>query len=154
MLTRIQPKRLASVLLVACISMALIGGLTVRSVAATDAVTSLLKAFGIGYVVTKLGPQINDAVNTLTLNKNCKTKDSTKVVPIISLGTGAHIGAAQVSGSAGQVSKVAAVAQLEAEFSNRAFRTKALVPVNTVNPTQSIQRITGVGVSAIIDMTI
>lgn len=45
---------------------------------------SILKLFGIGYVVKQFGPQINEAINTLAFSRKWETKDVTKVVPILS----------------------------------------------------------------------
>ncbi|MGI6559341.1 MAG: hypothetical protein ACOX20_10580 [Limnochordia bacterium] len=133
--------------------------LCIAVVAATPLVTgnpiniqSLIKLFGIGYAVRTFGPQLNDLINTLTLNHNLENRDATKVVPIITIGTGGYIGAAQVSGPKEKVDEVEAVAQLEGNFMNGLFRAKVLVPVDNINPTQGIKRVFGVGVSAIIDI--
>ena len=55
---------------------------------------------------------------------------SSKIVPIISVGTGVRVGVAQVSGESEQVAKVKAVAQIEGQFQNKA-RVRALVPIGT-----------------------
>jgi hypothetical protein len=50
--------------------------------------------------------------------------------------------------------KVKVVAQLEADF-NSVFRVKALVPIDSVNPiADGIRRVSGAGVTAIIDIRI
>lgn len=118
---------------------------------------SILKLFGLGYVVKQFGPQINDAINTLALQRKWETKDVTKVVPILSgeigsSGVAAYIGAAQVSGPAEQIALVEAVAQVEGDF-QKALRLKMLIPVDNINPLQ-MNRVFGVGVSAIIDITL
>ena len=126
-----------------------------------NAVISALKLFGIGYVVKQFGPQINDAVNTVTFQNDLEMREHTKVVPIISgavsggsrgSGIGGYIGAAQVSGPKELVEKVEAVAQIEADWQN-ALRLKALIPVDNINPL-NMGRITGVGVSAILDISL
>lgn len=89
---------------------------------------SILKLFGIGYVVKQFGPQINEAINTLAFSRKWETKDVTKVVPILSgelstSGSGAYIGAAQVSGPQEQVDKVQAVAVQTPNFGHYAAIT-------------------------------
>ncbi len=118
---------------------------------------SLIKLFGIGYVVKQFGPQINDAINTLMLNNQASNREMTKVVPILSIGVGvdsaggSYIGAAQVQGPKAQVDKVEAVAQIEGAFSNL-VRLKGLVPVDSLNPIPgNLHRVYGVGVTALVD---
>ncbi|MDY3973765.1 hypothetical protein [uncultured Veillonella sp.] len=111
-----------------------------------------LKVGGVGIVVDKFGGQINDFLNKILSQNNLSTTYTTKVVPIVSVGTSGYIGAAQVTGPASEVERVEAVAQLEASFNNVA-RIKGLVPIDSKNPT-SATRIQGVGVSAIIDIKI
>ena len=53
--------------------------------AAQVSIGSLVKLFGIGYVVKQFGPQINQAINTLMLNNEAQNKELTKVVPILSV---------------------------------------------------------------------
>ncbi len=118
---------------------------------------SLIKLFGIGYVVKQFGPQINDAINTLMLNNRAQNRELTKVVPILSLGVGigtpggAYIGAAQVQGPKEALDQVQAVAQIEGSFSN-ALRLRGLVPVDSLNPLAgNLHRVYGVGVTALVD---
>jgi hypothetical protein len=115
---------------------------------------SILKAGGIAVVVDKFGGQINDFINKITANKNVGTTQATAVVPILSLGSGAHVGAAQVIGAKENVEKCKAVVQIEANtVIGRNLRVRALVPVGSKS-TSNIKRIYGVGVSAIIDIKI
>ncbi len=118
---------------------------------------SLIKLFGIGYVVKQFGPQINDAINTLMLNNRAANRDVTKVVPILSIGVGvsasggSYIGAAQVQGPKAAVGRVQAVAQIEGSFSD-AVRLRGLVPVDSLNPLAgNLHRVYGVGVTALVD---
>lgn len=105
---------------------------------------------GGGAVVRLAAGPINDFINTVTLNRGAKVDGFTKVVPIISLGSGTHIGAAQVGGNVkSAVDSTQVVAQLETEF-NR-VRIKVLIPVDSLNPIQQFRRVQGVGVTAIID---
>ena len=106
----------------------------------------------IGLVIDKYGSSINSFLNKLLNQKNLGTTYATKVVPIVSIGNGSRVGAAQVTGPTAEVEQVKAVAQVEGSFNNIA-RVKGLVPVNSANPVGA-SRIQGVGVSAIIDLKI
>lgn len=104
-----------------------------------------------GFVIDQIAGPINDFINTITFNKGAKVEGHTKVVPIVSLGSGTRIGAAQVAGPKQDgVAKVKAVAAIETTFRDR-FRIKILIPVDSVNPLQRFIRVQGVGVSAVID---
>lgn len=119
-------------------------------------ITSLIKIFGVGYVVKQFAGPLNDFVNNLLNNRGVAVRQQTKVVPILTIGIGqpGFIGAAQVSGPKNAVEKVQAVGQLEADFS-QAFRIKALVPLDSLNPIKDgIRRVPGVGITAIIDLRI
>jgi hypothetical protein len=137
----------------------LIGGAMQPVVGQTNVVTSAIKLFGIGYVVKQYGPQINSGINTLMINNKAANKDMTKVVPILSVGTGilssnpgSYIGAAQVQGPAAAVNKVQAVAQIEGSFLS-AVRVRGLIPVDSLNPVPgNIHRVYGVGVTALVDL--
>lgn len=114
----------------------------------------VVKVGGVGFVVDRFGGPINSFVNKLTANKNVGTQQATKVVPIISLGGGGYIGAAQVMGTQGNVAKCKAVVQIEGNaLFGKNIRAKALVPVGS-KTTSKIKRIYGVGVSALIDVRI
>lgn len=107
--------------------------------------------FGGGALVKAIGPQLNDFINTLTFNKGVKFDGYTKVVPIVSIGTGTRIGAAQVGGvSKAAVDRVRAVGQLEGDL-NR-IRAQVMIPIDSENPLKQFKRVQGVGVTAIIDI--
>jgi len=112
----------------------------------------LIKVGGIGAVVKQFGPQINKFINTITLQKNAGNNYATKVVPIISIGDGKQIGAVQVTGSQELVDKTACVIQLEGKTLG-SVRIRALIPSDTINPLK-FSRVQGVGVSALIDISI
>ncbi len=122
-------------------------------------VFSIIKTLGVGVAVKTFAPQINNFINTVLQNKGVAVRAQTKVVPVLSISiglgnpSGAYIGAAQVSGPAASVNKVQAVALLEADFQT-AFRIKAYIPVDNLQPWQAFRRVPGVGVSAIIDIRI
>lgn len=106
---------------------------------------------GGGVVVSALATQLNDFINTLTFQRGVKYEGYTKVVPIVSIGSGTRIGAAQVGGATkAAVEQTKAVAQLEGEF--KSIRAKALIPVDSTNPIKQFRRVKGVGVTAIIDV--
>ena len=137
----------------------LLGGAAGTAVAQVS-IGSLIKLFGIGYVVKQFGPQINSAINTLMLNNKAENKQLTKVVPILSVGVGisasggSYIGAAQVQGPKAQLDQVQAVAQIEGSFMNQ-VRLKGLVPVNSLNPLAgNLHRVYGVGVTALVDFAL
>ena len=109
---------------------------------------------GGGALVKAIAEPINDFINTITLNRGAQLQGYTKVVPIVSIGDGTHIGAAQVGGTSKEsVEQTQAVAQLEASFQG-SIRTRVLIPIDSVNPLQQFRRVQGVGVTAIIDVKI
>ncbi len=148
-----RSRHLAVAVMIAVVTTAGIGA---PALAQID-IGTLIKLFGIGYVVKQFGPQINDTINTLMLNNQSANREMTKVVPILSIGVGvsspggSYIGAAQVQGPKAEVDKVEAVAQIEGAFSNL-VRLKGLVPVDSLNPIPgNLRRVYGVGVTALVD---
>ena len=133
----------------------LVFGLTLgvsTSLPAQGLIEQAIKVFGISYVVRKFGGQINDFITKLAGERGVEWEGTTKVVPIISVGQGGYIGAAQVQGPPDRVSSVRAVGQVETRFQN--LRVKLLVPVNTTSLPKNPTRIKGVGVSALVDFKI
>ncbi len=128
-------------------------------VAHAQDILQLIKVFGVGYAVRTFGPQINDFINSLLLSRDVETRQTTKVVPILSLSIGldapgrAAIGAAQVAGPRAAVQRVQAVAALDANYQG-VFQVRALIPVDSLEPWKQLRRVVGVGVSAIIDLRI
>ena len=112
----------------------------------------LIGVIGGGFVVSAIAGPVNDFISTITLNRGAKVEGHTKVDPLDSIGSGTHIGAAQVAGPRGDaITSTKAVAQIEATFMDR-LRVKILVPIDSENPVQRFRRVQGVGVSAIIDV--
>ena len=74
-----------------------------------------------------------------------------KIVPIISVLEGIRIGAARVSGPESKVRTVKAVAQLETDFRDF-LEIDVYVPITTEKPGKTIDRVQGVGVSALGDL--
>ncbi|MCC6446399.1 MAG: hypothetical protein IT210_23480 [Armatimonadetes bacterium] len=112
----------------------------------------LLKVGGSVVVAEKLGPQIDRGLNQVLGSKNLKANAATKVVTILSLGSGARVGLAQVTGPKSLVDRVKAVGQIEAGVSVLgSVRAKILIPINAKSIT-NVRRVNGVGVSAVIDI--
>jgi hypothetical protein len=109
---------------------------------------SVVKGGAIGVLVSTFGKQINHAMNVATGTRSTNV-EYTKVVPIISAGQGTYVGAVQVMGTKSRVDRVKAVAEVEGKSGTVRFR--ALVPVDTLNPTKSPSRVRGVGVTGLID---
>lgn len=122
-------------------------------------IISIIKTLGVGYAVRTFAPQINNFINSLLAARDAQTRQTTKVVPILSLTIGinapgqATIGAAQVAGSKAAIDRVQAVAAVDANFQN-VFHIRALIPVDSLEPWKRLRRVVGVGVSAIIDLRI
>jgi hypothetical protein len=76
------------------------------------------------------------------------------VVPIFSVGQGAYIGAAQVVGVPARVRSTQGVAAVNTVIGN--LNGSLLVPISTRSPSggTSLNRVSGVGVSAVIDFRI
>lgn len=125
--------------------------LTLGGVIGYSQLDKVLKGGGIAVVVDRFGKDIDRFINGLTNTKPDKNF-ATKVVPIISAGRGTYVGAVQVMGKPELVKKVQAVAQLEGDFMGREVRVRALVPISTKNPGRKLDRVEGVGISAIIDI--
>jgi uncharacterized protein YwlG (UPF0340 family) len=128
-----------------------VGLLIFASGVATAQLDKILKGGGIAFLVSQFGKDINRGINQLTRTKDRTSTYATKVVPIISAGTGTQVGAVQVMGPPSQVDKVSAVAQIEGNLRAFDIRIRALVPVATKNIT-NIKRIPGVGISGLIDV--
>lgn len=137
------------------IAMLLVSLLSVTAIPMSQAIDlgSIFKVGGIGFLIDKFSTPLNSFINQLTFKHGAGTDYATKVVPILSVGTQGYIGAAQVTGSQELVDKTKAVLQVEGNFSGSTFRVKALIPIDSINPT-SFSRVQGVGVSAIIDIQI
>jgi hypothetical protein len=125
----------------------------------SNTIGAIVKTLGIGAAVKIFAVPLNNFINTLLLNRGAAVQAQTKVVPILSISIGlrtpgsAYVGAAQVSGPASVMSRVQAVALLEADYQHDA-RVKAFIPVDNLQPWQAFKRVPGVGVSAIIELRI
>jgi hypothetical protein len=140
-----------TVLLVVCMA-------TLVALPVADAINlgSIVKIAGIGLLVDQFGPQLNSFINTLMAQHNATPEFATKVVPILTvgvLGNSGYIGAAQVMGPQNLVDRVQAVVQVESGFNGNMFRVKGLIPIDSKVPV-NFSRVSGVGVSAMIDVRI
>ena len=112
----------------------------------------VVKVGGIGFLVDRFAGPLNSFINTLLIRNKAEVGYATKVVPILSFGSGGYIGAAQIMGPQDAVEETQAVIQIEGDF-NGNFRVKALVPIDSKNPV-NFTRVNGVGLSAVIDVKI
>ena len=131
----------------------MISVLMVISAASVAQLGSLLKGAGVAVVVSQFGKDINKALNRLTRTQDETEEYSTKVVPIISVGTGKEAGACQIMGPPSAVKKTQAVAQFEGNFGPLGVRIRALVPIESKS-VSNVRRIPGVGISGLIDIKI
>ena len=112
----------------------------------------LLKAGGIVIAVRQFGGEINKVINTALLQRGVAYQGSTKVVPILSVGSGVYVGAAQVIGAPEQIRDVRAVGQVETRLGDG--QGKLLVPTNTTTPGKDFRKVKGVGVGSLVDFEI
>lgn len=112
---------------------------------------TVIKAVAVLALTDALSGQINDFINTVTLNKGVPETASTKVVPIIAVGSGTRVGAAQVTGPKELVDKVKVCVQVETKFGLKNLDVEVFVPSDSLNPLK-FNRVEGVGVSALIDL--
>jgi hypothetical protein len=113
---------------------------------------TVLKVAGIGAAVRTFGPEINKTINSVLAQRGLSFAGATKVVPTLSIGRGAYIGAAQVQGARSFVDDVRAVGQAETRVGD--VDLQLLIPLNTSTPTKGYKKIEGVGVSSLIDFEI
>jgi hypothetical protein len=112
----------------------------------------ILKAGGIVFAVRQFGGEINKVINTALQQRGISYSGATKVVPILSIGTGGYIGAAQVIGAPEQVQDVRAVGQVETRLGD--VQGKLMIPTTSSTPGKEIKRVKGVGLGALIDFEI
>ena len=136
----------------------LFGGMIIGQVQPVQAqLGSILKGGAIVVLVDKFGGDIDRFVNGITGNRTNNTAEATRVVPILTIGGGTYAGAVQVSGPKNLVDTVKAVAQVEGRTKLPLvgdIRGRALIPISNrnVGDKNSLSRVKGVGVSALIDI--
>jgi len=111
----------------------------------------ILKVGGVAFLVTQYDTKIDKFINNALGQRDAALQGATKVVPILSLGGGGYIGAAQVVGNPESVKRVKAVFQVEGRFGS--VRAQVLLPTETEKG-GSPQRAKGVGVSAVVEFRI
>lgn len=112
---------------------------------------NILKGVVLAGLTVALADQLNDAINAITLNKGVPTEAETKVVPIIAVGSGTRVGAAQVVGPKKLVENTVVVIQIETKLTMKNLDIEVFVPSDSENPLD-FNRVEGVGVSALIDL--
>ena len=116
-----------------------------------DLLQKVLVGGGIVLLIRQFGDELNKFINTILMQKGAAIKQATKVVPIMTFGTGTAVGACQVSGPAEAVSRVKVVLAISQTFAKgHKFKIEVMVPSSSLNPTK-LDRVDGVGISAIID---
>ena len=113
---------------------------------------SILKVGGVAFLVDQYKKPINNFINKALGERGAQAMGATKVVPILSIGKGGYIGAAQVVGVPSAVQKTQAVVQIEIPAGS--FRATGIVPVSRKTVSGSPERMKGVGVSAVVDFKI
>jgi len=118
---------------------------------------SVIRGGAVLLAVDRFGGQINTFINrTVGAGTASGPEQSTKVVPILTVGGGAYAGAVQVTGPRAAVDRVSAVAQVEGNtrIAGGQVRARGLVPVSARSVTDlgSLQRVSGVGISALVDL--
>ena len=126
-------------------------GLGVTAVQAID-LGQILKVGGIVWLVSQYGDQIDSFLTQTLDERDAAVRGATKVVPILSLGGGGYVGAAQVVGNPDNVQRVKAVVQVEAKLGG--VRAQVLLPTVTDRVSGNPDRAEGVGVSAVIEFRI
>jgi len=139
-------KRLVAILVAVCL---LGAGLTAAW--AID-LGDILKVGGVLFLVNQYDDQIDSFITSALGEREAAVQGATKVVPIISLGGGGYVGAAQVVGNPENVERVKVVVQVEGRFGSG--RAQILVPTTTDKVSGNPDRAKGVGVSAVIEFRI
>ncbi len=148
-LNPLQLTRVQKVGVTAVIDVALDGRWKGETISRSIRTGDVIKAGAVAVAINAAAKPLNNAINLVTRADS----STTKVVPIISVGEKAYIGGVQVSGPSASVSAVKAAIMYEAIFDTGKYRVKVFVPSNSINPL-SFKRVTGTGISAIIDTSI
>tara|TARA_Y100000589_G_scaffold103267_1_gene97551 strand:- start:885 stop:1352 length:468 start_codon:yes stop_codon:yes gene_type:complete len=113
-----------------------------------NSANKILKSSGIAAIIRKAAPEINSFINKITLNQGVKTRETTKVVPLFSVGNRTAAGGVQVSGPAELLKQVRAAFQIDGNFNRGKLRVRVFVPSTS---STKLVRVHGVGVSALVD---
>jgi len=126
-------------------------GLAATAAQAID-LGNILKVGGVVWLVNQYDDEIDSFLTKALDERDAAAMGATKVVPILSLGRGGYIGAAQVVGNPENVQRVKAVFQVEGRFGG--VRAQFLLPTTTDRASGNPDRAKGVGVSAVIEFEI
>ena len=126
-------------------------GLVVTTAQAID-LGQILKVGGVAWLVSQYGDQIDSFLTKTLDQRDAAVRGATKVVPILSLGGGGYVGAAQVVGNPENVQRVKAVIQVEGKLGG--VRAQLLLPTVSDRASGSPDRAKGVGVSAVVEFRI
>ncbi len=126
-------------------------GLVVTTAQAID-LGQILKVGGVAWLVSQYGDQIDSFLTKTLDQRDAAVRGATKVVPILSLGGGGYVGAAQVVGNPENVQRVKAVIQVEGKLGG--VRAQLLLPTVSDRASGSPDRAQGVGVSAVVEFRI
>lgn len=132
----------------------LVGAALVFSAGAASAqLEQILKIGGTALIVKQFGGTINSVLNKVTGQNRLDDQGIvTKVVPVLSAGSRGAIGIVQVAEPRDQVDRVKAVAQLQTQVKALStLQARILIPIDADN-LKNINRVSGVGVSAIVDI--
>ncbi|MFA6448996.1 MAG: hypothetical protein WCX65_06005 [bacterium] len=143
-------KRFFSITVIVTLLFALIGMTATVQIARSLKIGDVLKGGAIVLATNALADPINKAINTLTMNKGVPNNASTKVVPVIALGSGTRVGFVQVSGPKNLVNKTKAVIQIETKLTIGKLDVEIFIPSDSANPLK-FNRVEGIGVSALVD---
>lgn len=143
-------KKKIAMFLVFCIMFFISQNVFAKKIKWNSVFKDVFKAVAVSAVIKEIAEPLNKFINNLLLTNHAQNKDFTKVVPIFSVGYKKAIGAAQVSGPKELVDEVKAVFCVEGRMHGK-YRIKAYIPNNSSNPFKGINRVYGVGVTAIID---
>ena len=139
--------RVVSVVLVVCMLFVTLAAVNAWAIN----LGSIIKVGGVAFLVSQYGGQIDKFINSALGQREAAAQGATKVVPILSLGSGGYVGAAQVVGSSENVKRVKAVFQVEGNFGS--LRAQVLLPAETEKG-KNPGRAKGVGVSAVVEFKI
>lgn len=113
----------------------------------------MLKEKGMSLVLDHFSEKIDDYVNENTPLK-IESGYTTKIVPVVTIGSKGYIGAAQISGPKEQVDKCKAALSVEGQLASGAVRVQYLIPIDARRPASldNVHRVQGVGVTARLDL--
>jgi hypothetical protein len=145
MTTRLQKTVFSAVVALLVVAMTVTGAQALK-------LGNVLKLGGIAFLVDTYRKPIDKQINKTLGERKAQAMGATKVVAILSVGSGGYIGAAQVVGSPDYVQQTQAV--IQAEINAGSFKATGLIPVSRKTVSGNPERIKGVGVSAVIDFKI